>query len=303
LEDLFCDCTFPGFPNFRWHATVCNPNDFSIVLVFRRPTFCFSFDGDEFCCLDQIGLQEIGPIVLAAGESYELTAEFKKADWDLCTGECYRNGPAAILMGSTYFDDGLDHTCLRPISCIGEIREFAFDGTEIANCEHSLCPECGCRLDLNCEVEECCGCGCDGFEAMNSCAPPKELCSGCTADFGSITLCYGTDQGLGLTGTFVMCVNDDCKVAAFVRRNIPSGTWTYSRAGDPGVSVNIPDSSVGEVNCQDVIITWEINAVEATLTVDGTSASTPLPPGYNPLLPAGQCYVVARHGRTFTLKS
>jgi len=302
LEDLFCGCGDPGEPNFRFTVTLCNPNDFAVWVVIRNPDLCFSFEGIAIsaCCLDHIGLQEIGPVLIDATGELQFSVEFKLADWKRCLNVCYRGGPPAILEDVSFLNDGYDHTCLRPITCIGEVNPNPFMGSAIPNCDHSLCPRCGCVEDDDCELAECCSCGCDGVEAMNSCAPPKELCSGCSADGGKITVCESIDQGFGVGQPLVRCVNSLCQVTATIGRNNLTGTWSFTRAGDPGAQVTA--AGLPNIHCTDYDIEWEISGGEAKLTIDGTPFTNPLPPMYSPTNPSGQCWVVASGGGRFTLK-
>lgn len=302
LEDLFCSCGDAGEPNFRWTATICNPQDVAIWVTIRRPNLCLSFAGVVFgsaCCLDQIGLQNIGPVLIEPGEDFEFSVEFKAADWR-CVNVCYKGGPPAILEGALFLDDGFDHTCLRPISCVGEINPAVFQGSAIPNCNHSLCPPCGCVSDLDCELSECCSCGCDGVEAMNSCAPPKEQCSSCTPDSGSITICESILQGFGVGEILMRCVNSDCKVTAVLGRVLGTPNWYYTRFGSPGA--NVSALNVPNAHCEDFDVVWSIAGGMVTLTVNGVSGSNTLPAGYDPLLPAGDCWVLAAAGARFTLK-
>ena len=300
LEHLFCPCD--GGTNFTAKVTVCNPHDDRIIVRVRDLVMSISFEtlGASACNVELLDPDPSGldPVVAAIepGDDHEFVINFGTVtdDWQNCFGQCYSNADGKIIVeGATYLPrDGFDTTCLRHLECFTDLPFDRPPKSLTDDCEDAICPPCGCVLDL----VSGCGCGCGSDESMNACDPPKKLCSGCTEDSGSITLCESRETSLGVGSgsfsnrrTFMECWRDsDCTKTAELRAPQAGGeTWTYIHYRDgglsTGVSVNETADMVADIpSCEDWTVSWGIDGSNNLfLTINGTTKSVAM--GANPL--------------------
>lgn len=310
LEDIFCECVTSSEPgvNFIVRVEVCNNTDDAIDIQMRQPSFAMTFEKagsatNPFCSFDLKSATTEDKLSLVPGASHTFVVKFGRVSQS-CFEKCVTPGTytctpptpcdGLITFDASYLGDGLDRTCMRPLDCAKGLGPFlglpgGFLG--ISNCDDLQCPTCGCQLD---NVPGGCGCNCQGSEAMNACAAPKELISGATEVSGSGNVCVNVDRNLDASfeGAPIMeCRDSNCKLVSFLnapsdQAGFPSVFWSYSRVADtPGDgssgSINTTVDTAAQIgDCDSTAVSWDApDAAETKITVNGVTSSGGSTPG------------------------